>query len=122
MAKSMMSCVRRDRRKEQVQLVSSFVEVCASLSLAVPDARFFLRRLHDCLSVSKATSSSRVLLSHQAIREVRHWSKLGKDRPCCPIWPRPVDPAWILHTDSSMEAWGATLQEGKGRVGQQGMY
>jgi hypothetical protein len=42
--------------------------------------------------------------------------------PCRPIWLRPVDPAWTLHTYASMEAWGATLQEGKGRVGQQGMY
>jgi hypothetical protein len=50
------------RRQVQGQLVSIFVGVCASQTLVVADARFFLQGMHDCLSVSKATSSSRVLL------------------------------------------------------------
>lgn len=122
MAKRLMMCVRRNRRQAQRSLIASFVGVCASLSLAVPDARFFLRGLHDCLSGSKATSSRLAVLSHAAIRELRHWSGITKRHPHRPIWPRPATPAWTMHTDSSMESWGATLQEGARGPGNQGLY
>jgi hypothetical protein len=84
--------------------MASFVAFCSSLNLAVPDSRFYLTGLHDSLSESKAMSHRHELLSHGAVREVRHWSSIRDGAPFRPIWPRPITVSWALHTDSSLQA------------------
>jgi hypothetical protein len=117
MAKQLMGCVRRNGRQAQRKLVASLVGVCTSLSLAVPDVRFFFRGLHDGLSASKAASSRRVLLSHTAIREVRHWTGIKKYRPHRPLWQRPVAASWTVTGTPRWRLGGRRSRRGEGHRG-----
>lgn len=86
--------------------VASLTGLAQSVYLAVPPARFHLRSLHDCLSARRSWSS-RVKLSHQALRDLEWWKKLPHKWNGRAIWRSPCTAS--LHTDASMMGWGGVL-------------
>jgi hypothetical protein len=59
-ATQLLKLVSMNRRMVEHKLVESFVGTVSSLSLAVPEGPFFLRRLQDCLSTRPDSGGSRV--------------------------------------------------------------
>jgi hypothetical protein len=85
---------------------SGFVDLGNLVYLAVTDARLHLRALFDCASA--ATSSRRVTLCHQSLRDLAWWGNLPTNvHVGRGIWD--ASPSATLVTDASMEGWGAVL-------------
>jgi hypothetical protein len=104
-------CIRRKRRCS-LRDVQRFCGLANSVSLAVTDARLYLRALFNCTSA--ATPSHRVTLCHQSLRDLIWWADLPTNLHVGrAIWDE--SPAATLVTDASMEGWGAVMHShGKG--------
>jgi len=77
-----------------------FSGMAVSCQLAIPSARFFLRRLYDCQSLTRPMSC----LSHGSVDDLTWFSKLhtepGVGRA---LWPKTLGD---LTTDASPYGWG----------------
>ena len=98
--------------------IASFTGLAQSCYLAIPPARFFLRALHDCVGAHavdcdgqpilfKHKWNASVRLSHQALQDLRWWSKFDEKYNGRAIWLSP-DTA-VLHCDASKQGWGGVL-------------
>jgi hypothetical protein len=111
--------------------LASFIGRAQSLRLAVHDTAFRLRALYDSLHgqtdsdpghgdylgssgvrASRHVPRHRVRLSHPALRDLAYWRDLRASLHHRPIWPKPETPTATVHTDASVEAYGATLRYG----------
>jgi hypothetical protein len=98
--------VIRPKRRCSLRDIQRVCGLGNSVCFAVTDDRLHLRALFDCASA--ATSSRRVTLYHQSLRDLAWWGDLptnvyvGRG-----IWD--ASPSATLVTDASMEGWGAVL-------------
>ena len=89
--------------------LAGFVGLAQSLALAVPRARAHLRSLHDVIATGE-NWAGHVRLSRQARLDLAWWTKLATNALERPIRRAPT--TVTLHCDSSLEGWGAALQQG----------
>lgn len=134
LATGLLKLARRNRRRVPKKELASFIGKAQSLRLAVPETAFNLRSLYDSLSsdcmVHQGDFSTgrqwgshvRSTLSHSAIRDLQHWRKLGSTMTHRPIWPSILTPTATIHTDASMQAYGATLASGALEAGSKGFF
>ena len=104
------------RRLVAVRTLAGFVGYAQSVELACPEARFYLRALHDVMA-TRTSWEARVRLSRQALRDLRWWRHVGTADVSRAIWRAPTDRS--LFTDASHLAWGGALD---GTVPAQGMW
>eukprot|EP00170_Pyropia_yezoensis_P007499 contig_30752_g7522 len=91
-------------RKELTRLTGTAV----SCSLALPPARFFLRRLYDCQGGGRTTTRT-VRLSHGAMEDLTWFAHLkGNSEVGRALW-QPT--AGLLTTDASPWGWGGHLNQ-----------
>jgi len=89
--------------------LAGFVGLAQSLALAVPRARAHLRSLHDVIATGESWTGL-VRLTRQARADLAWWTKLADNALERPIRRAPT--TVTLHCDSSLEGWGAALQQG----------
>lgn len=106
LAKQILSESARSQRRVPKRQLAQLVGLAQFFDLAVKGARFHLRELHDVIG-SLQGWAGRVVLTKQALRDLRYWCQLRAASTGMPIW-RPIETA-VLHTDSSDFAWGAVL-------------
>ena len=92
------------QRRTPACKMASFVGLAQSCYLALPETRFFLRELHDVLN-TRASWGGTVVLSKQALRDLRWWASCGTvAQQGAAIWrQRQTADLW---TDASDTAWG----------------
>lgn len=87
--------------------VAKFVGLAQFLLPAVPQARFFLRELHNCMGELKGWSG-KVRLSRQAMEDLQWWRTFHRTAAHGgPIW-KPVTTA-VVSTDASDFGWGGAV-------------
>ena len=89
--------------------LAGFVGLAQSLALAVPRARAHLRSLHDVIATGESWTGL-VRLTRLARSDLAWWTKLADNALERPIRRAPT--TITLHCDSSLEGWGAALQQG----------
>lgn len=122
LAKALLNQVRSGRRWVSVSKVQTLCGTCASLSLALPWARFYTRSLYWDVGAGRARDSrGRCRLSHQSIRDLRFWKKLAgpemDGRPMIPAAPQAA-----MHTDAADVGYGGTLNNVDLSPGVAGMW
>ena len=105
-ARDIVGLATREARLVPARLLAAFIGFCQSCALACPQARFFLRSLHDCLA-TRTSWDGRVRLSKQALRDLAWWRRLDQADVARAIWQDPETST--LHTDASKLGWGAAL-------------
>jgi hypothetical protein len=96
----------RPKRRCSLRDIQRVCGLGNSVCRSVTDDRLHLRILFDCASA--ATSSRRVTLYHQSLRDLAWWGDLPTNVYVgCGIWD--ASPSATLVTDASMEGWGAVL-------------
>eukprot|EP00873_Tetraselmis_striata_P029129 jgi/Tetstr1/449393/TSEL_036488.t1 len=110
LARDLMCIVARRRRRHYApaKLLASLAGQGQFLSLAMPPTRFYLREAHAVMGRC-SSSSGKVVLTRQLIRDLEWWRDVPTRHNGAPILP-PVETAY-LHTDSSQYGWGAVLCE-----------
>lgn len=118
-ARRLLSYARDHRRFARVRDIRRFSGLGNSVSQAVVDARLRLRELFNSMcatqpvkNIEKTNSldslkdmKGSVRISHAAIRDLRWWAGLSKNKHVGrAVWPQ-VDAQ--LFTDASMSGWGA---------------
>jgi hypothetical protein len=107
LSRQLCCSAKREKRYVSARALASFTGLAQSAYLAVPPARFYLRELHDCLSMRQSWLG-KVRLTKQAFRDLAWW----QDVP--PRWAerrlrRSPDTA-SLHCDASgTVGWGGVL-------------
>ena len=100
-AKALISISRSHVSSKVLQRFSGLAVSC---HLAIPSARFFLRRLYDCQSRTRPTSK----LSHGAVADLSWFSRLIKEPGVGRArWPKTLGE---LTTDASPYGWGGHWQ------------
>lgn len=105
-ARDVSGLATREARLVPARLLAGFIGYAQSVALACPQARFYLRSLHDALS-SRTSWDGRVRLGKQALRDLAWWKHIDKAEVARAIWQQPEQAT--LHTDASKLAWGAVL-------------
>jgi hypothetical protein len=140
-ARRILRMERGDARWVPATDLASFIGRAQSLRLAVPDTSFGLRALYDSghgqtdsdPSHGDYTGSSGVRascnfprhpvrLSHPDLLQLAYWRDLRGSLYQRPIWPKPEISAATVHTNTSMEAYGATMHSGAHGAGTRGHY
>lgn len=116
LARSMGASAVRGARNIPARVVAGFIGYAQSVYLACPQARFYLRALHDDLATRSSWEGS-VRLSRQSLRDLRWWAQIGSADVSRAIWRSPVDQT--LHCDASHLGWGGVLN---GTVPAHGMW
>jgi hypothetical protein len=93
-------------RKVSRKALQSFCGFAQSLQLAISPARLFLRSLYDCQSV-RSKVPGKVILSRQALRDLRWWATLPVRYHSAPMVLRPGTPH--LFVDACKTGWGAVM-------------
>jgi hypothetical protein len=102
-----------DQKKRRTPLrdLQRFCGLANSTSLAVSDARLYLRTLLNCASDQRPGKA--VVLCHQSLRDLKRWEDLPLNtHRGRAIWE--PTPQALLITDTSMEGWGAIWHKPKG--------
>ncbi|CAG9465837.1 unnamed protein product [Pedinophyceae sp. YPF-701] len=98
------------RRWAPARHVAEVAGLCQSVLLACPEARLFLRRVHEALrqvGASEAKWAGAVRLSNGALKDLRWWARIAQREHSGPIW---LDPRTAtMKTDASLAAWGAEV-------------
>jgi ribonuclease HI len=105
-ARDVAGLATREARLVPARLLAGFIGYAQSVALACPQARFYLRSLHDSLS-TRTSWDGRVRLSKQALRDLAWWRHIDRADVARAIWQEPEQAT--LHTDASKLAWGAVL-------------
>jgi len=99
-AEALLSVSRRRSRRVSSKTLQRFSGMAVSCQLAIPSARFFLRRLYDCQSLKRPMSR----LSHGAVDDLTWFSKLNTEPGVGrALWPKTLGE---LTTDASPYGWG----------------
>jgi len=99
-AKALLSAARQRSRRVSSKTLQRFSGLAVSCQLAIPSARFFLRRVYDCQSLVLPTSR----LTHGALADLAWFSKLRKEPGVGrALWPVTLGE---LTTDASPYGWG----------------
>lgn len=99
-AKCLLSAANRDARRVRAAALRRFTGTAVSCSLAVPSARFYLRRLYD--AQGRGTGTTR--LTHGAVRDLTWFSHLPANHGVGRALWEPT--AGTLTTDASPSGWG----------------
>jgi Reverse transcriptase (RNA-dependent DNA polymerase) len=103
-ARNLLCRASESARMVRVRDLAAFCGKAVSVQLAVLPARFYLRSLYDAL-ITKTSWSSRVRLSHRAIKDLQWWAQLPQRWNGRPIELPSAEAE--LHVDSSSYGWGA---------------
>lgn len=99
-AKALLSATTSANRRVSAKALTRFTGTAVSCSLAVPSARFYLRRLYN--AQHRTTGTTR--LCHGAVDDLKWFARLrrapGVERA---LWPSEVG---VLTTDASPWGWG----------------
>ena len=87
--------------------LAGFTGLAQSLYLAVPPARLYLRRLHDCVASGGKNWAGGVRLSSGARSDLQWFADLQDRYNGRKIWRSPHTA--LLHCDASELAWGSVL-------------
>ena len=99
-AKALLSASRLRSRRVSSKALQRFSGMAVSCQLAVPSARFFLRRLYDC----QCLTGPRSRLSHGAVSDLKWFTKLNTEPGVGrALWPKTLGE---LTTDASPYGWG----------------
>ncbi|GAB5537885.1 MAG: hypothetical protein Rubg2KO_41340 [Rubricoccaceae bacterium] len=93
-------------RHPPVKLILRFTGIANSLCLAIRPTRWYLRHLYNCVKTAQCASTT---LTPQAKTELQFWMHLPLALQSTPFAPLPN--VFLLHTDASLEGWGATLSD-----------
>ena len=100
--------VRQQNRRVQKRELASLVGLAIFCYPAVPPARFYARALYDCLGTGD-NWNGRVIVSRQAVKDVRWWMSLASSPyNGGPIW-QPTATVTAT-TDASLYGWGGTIE------------
>lgn len=99
-AKALLSAATSTSRRVSAKALTRFTGTAVSCSLAIPSARFYLRRLYDAQTRRTGTT----LLSHGAVRDLQWFTRLRREPGVGrALWPTEVG---VLTTDASPWGWG----------------
>ena len=99
-AKALLSASRLRSRRLSSKALQRFSGMAVSFQLAVPSARFFLRRLYDCQCLTGPMSR----LSHGVVSDLKWFTKVNTEPGVGrALWPKTLGE---LTTDASPYAWG----------------
>lgn len=108
LAKSLLYTASSSQRWLPVKLLAQLAGSAQFLYLAIPQARYYLRELHDVVS-TKCSWSGRVRMTKQLRRDLLWWTSVPSCANGQSIF-KPVETAY-LHCDSSSFGWGGVLNE-----------
>ena len=115
-AKELLAQAARRQRRAPKRQLAKFAGLAQFTSLAVRQARFRLRSVHDAMGELKGWGGH-VRLGRQALADLRWWTRLTEKQSEHDIW-RPPETA-VLFTDASPRGWGAWIN---GRLRAQGFW